>query len=190
MDILFAGVGGQGVVLASEVTARVAAADGYDVKQGEVHGVAQRGGAVVSHLRYGTKVHSPVVKRGDADFLVAFEKLEALRYAHYLKADGLILVNDHEIQPILLNPNLSYPHQAIDFLRGKGFRVLALPATEKALALGNVRVTSVVMLGALSRFLDLSQESWQRVMQERVPPRLLEINQRAFVEGGRMIDER
>lgn len=186
-NLLFAGVGGQGVVLASEVLARVAAQEGYDVKQGEVHGAAQRGGAVVSHIRFGEHVHSPLNLRGQTDIMVAFEKLEAVRHAHYLKPGGLLLINDHRIDPTVLNPSVHYPADPIGFLKTKPFRVLILNATETARALGNDRVASLVMLGAVSKFLPINQESWDRILQERIPAKYLEINRRAFAKGSEVV---
>lgn len=187
-NLLFAGVGGQGVVLASEVLALVAAAEGYDVKQGEVHGAAQRGGAVVSHIRFGERVYSPLNLRGRTDMVVAFERLEAVRWAHYLKEGGVIIVNDHRIEPTLLNPSVKYPDDPIGFLKTKPYRVLVLNATERARQLGNERVTSLIMLGAVSKFIPLKPESWDKVLRERIPARLLEINQRAFAEGQKAME--
>ncbi len=186
-NLLFAGVGGQGVVLASEVLALVAAEEGYDVKQGEVHGAAQRGGAVVSHIRIGERVYSPLNLRGQTDIFVAFEKLEAARHAHYLKPEGILIVNDHRIEPTLLNPTLKYPDDPIGFLKSKPYRVIVLNATEMARQLGNERVTSLTMLGAVSKFIPLEAESWDKVIRERIPAKFLEINQRAFEEGRRAV---
>ncbi len=182
-NLLFAGVGGQGVVLASEVLALVAAAEGYDVKQGEVHGAAQRGGAVVSHIRFGERVYSPLNLRGQVDVFVAFEKLEAVRHAHYLKEGGVLIINDHRIEPTYLNNAVQYPADPIGFLKTKPFRVLVLNASEAARALGNERVTSLILLGAVSQVLPLRKESWNRVLEERIPARLLALNQRAFAQG-------
>jgi indolepyruvate ferredoxin oxidoreductase beta subunit len=186
-NLLFAGVGGQGVVLASEVLALVAAAEGYDVKQGEVHGVAQRGGAVVSHIRFGERVYSPLNLRGQTDIMVAFEKLEAVRHAHYLKAGGTLIINDHRVEPTMLNPNLKYPDDPIGFLKTKAYRVLTLNATETARKLGNERVASLVMLGAASKFIPLKAETWEKVLRERIPAKFLEVNQKAFVEGRKTV---
>ncbi len=182
-NLLFAGVGGQGVVLASEVLALVAAAEGYDVKQGEVHGAAQRGGAVVSHIRFGERVYSPLNLRGQVDVFVAFEKLEAVRHAHYLKEGGVLIINDHRIEPTYLNNSVQYPADPVGFLKTKPFKVLVLNASESARALGNERVTSLILLGAVSQFLPLKKESWDKVLLERIPARFLQVNQHAFAEG-------
>ena len=186
-NLLFAGVGGQGVVLASEVLALVAAAEGFDVKQGEVHGAAQRGGAVVSHIRFGKRVYSPLNLRGQADVMAAFETLEAVRHAHYLKPGGVLIVNDHRIEPTYLNTTVKYPDDPIAFLESKSFRVIVLNASETARALGNERVASLVMLGAVSNFIPLKAESWDRILRERIPAKFLELNQRAFAEGQKAV---
>jgi len=188
-NLLFAGVGGQGVVLASEVLALVAAAEGYDVKQGEVHGAAQRGGAVVSHIRFGERVYSPLNLRGQADIFVAFEKLEAVRHAHYLKEGGILIVNDYRIEPTMLNPNTKYPDDPIGFLRSKPIRVTVIEAAKTARALGNERVSSLMMLGALSKYIPLKQETWDKVLRERIPAKFLALNQRAFAEGQQAINQ-
>lgn len=182
-NVLFSGVGGQGAMLASEILALVAAEEGNDVKQTEVHGAAQRGGAVASHVRYGERVYSPVIRRGEADLLVAFEKLEALRYAHYLKDGAYIVLNDEEIEPAKFDKSRQYPKQAVEFLKGKGFKVIVVPAADKAIELGNKRVASTILLGAASGLLELKQESWQKVLDKRILPHLLEINKRAFAVG-------
>ncbi len=179
-NVLIAGVGGQGAVLASELLALAAIAAGYDTKQGEFHGVAQRGGAVFSHVRFGDQVFSPMARRGEVDYLVALEKLEALRYAHFVKPGGTIIVNDHKVEPIRTADRRPYPDDAIDFLRTKGFNVVALHATDTAIELGNHRAANVVMLGKLAECLDIPDDVWDRILKERIPERFLELNQRAF----------
>ena len=186
-NLLFAGVGGQGVVLASEVLALVAATEGYDVKQGEVHGAAQRGGAVVSHIRFGDRVYSPLNLRGQVDVMLAFEKLEAVRHAHYLKEGGVLIVNDHRIEPTYLNTSVQYPDDPIGFLKTKPYRVLVIHATQTARELGNERVASLVMLGAVSKFTPLKAASWDKVMQQRIPAKFLELNRRAFAQGQKQV---
>ncbi|UCF18197.1 MAG: indolepyruvate oxidoreductase subunit beta [Gemmatimonadota bacterium] len=182
-NVLIAGVGGQGAVLASELLALAAMAAGKDVKQGEFHGVAQRGGAVFSHVRFGDRVHAPMARRGDVDFLLALEKLEALRYAHFVKPGGTVIVNDHKVEPIRVGDQRPYPDDAIEFLKGKGFNVLAVQATEKAVELGNHRTANVVLLGTLAESLDIPLEVWEATLRERIPERLLSLNQRAFAAG-------
>lgn len=173
-------------MLASEMLALVAVKEGYDVKQTEVHGAAQRGGAVASHVRFGERVYSPVIRRGEADLLVAFEKLEALRYAHYLRDGAPIVVNDEEIEPARLDKSRLYPKGAIEFMKGKGFKIIVVPAKRKAIELGNQRIASAIMLGAVSTLLDLDQESWQKVLVKRILPHLLEVNKRGFAAGMEM----
>jgi indolepyruvate ferredoxin oxidoreductase beta subunit len=182
-NVLIAGVGGQGAVLASELLALAAMAAGHDVKQGEFHGVAQRGGAVFSHVRFGDRVYSPMAPRGTVDYLLALEKLEALRYAHFVKPGGTIIVNDHKVEPIRVADQRPYPDEAVDFLEGKGFNVVVVKATEKAVELGNHRAANVVLLGALSGSLDIPQETWESTLQERIPEKLLALNQQAFAAG-------
>ncbi|WP_206811983.1 indolepyruvate oxidoreductase subunit beta [Paradesulfitobacterium ferrireducens] len=182
-NILLCGVGGQGVLLASEVLALVAAEEKAEVKQTEVHGVAQRGGSVVSHLRFGDKVFSPTVRTGTGDILVAFEKLEAVRYGHYVKPGGLMLINDVEVMPGQIGEYKPYPTGINEFLHKKGFTLQAIPATAKAKELGNPRVSSLIILGALSAHLDLSPEAWERVIERRIPAKLLEVNLKAFQAG-------
>jgi indolepyruvate ferredoxin oxidoreductase beta subunit len=182
-NVLIAGVGGQGAVLASELLALAALAAGHDVKQGEFHGVAQRGGAVFSHVRFGDRVYSPMAPRGTVDYLLALEKLEALRYAHFVKPGGTIIVNDHKVEPIRVADDRPYPEEAVDFLEGKGFNVVVVKATEKAVELGNHRAANVVLLGALSGSLDIPQETWESTLQERIPEKLLALNQQAFAAG-------
>jgi indolepyruvate ferredoxin oxidoreductase beta subunit len=182
-NVLVAGVGGQGVILSSELLALAALAAGHDVKQGEFHGVAQRGGAVFSHVRYGDKVRSPMTPRGRVDHLLALEKLEALRYAHFVKPGGTILVNDYQVEPVRLGDARPYPAGSVEFLAGKGFDVILVEATRKAVELGNYRAANVILLGALSTRLDIPAEAWERTLEERIPAKLLELNRKAFAAG-------
>jgi indolepyruvate ferredoxin oxidoreductase beta subunit len=182
-SVVIAGVGGQGAILASELLALTAMAAGRDVKQGEFHGVAQRGGAVFSHVRFGGRVRSPIARRGEVDFLLALEKLEALRYAHFVRPGGTILVNDFMVEPIRMGDTRPYPEDAADFLAGKGYHAVVIKATDEALALGNFRAANVVLLGALAESLDLPDEAWESTLRARVPERFLDLNQRAFAAG-------
>jgi len=182
-NVLIAGVGGQGVILSSELLALAAMADGRDVKQGEFHGVAQRGGAVFSHIRFGDRVHSPLAPRGQVDFLLALERLEALRYAHFVRPGGTIIVNDHQVEPVRMGDDRPYPLEGNDFLAKKGFRVVVVKATEKAVELGNYRVANVILLGALASRLDIPQAVWEETLEGRIPARLLELNRKAFAAG-------
>jgi indolepyruvate ferredoxin oxidoreductase beta subunit len=183
-NVLIAGVGGQGVILSSELLALAALADGRDVKQGEFHGVAQRGGAVFSHIRFGDRVHSPLAPRKQVDFLLALERLEALRYAHFVKPGGTVIVNDHKVEPVRMGDERPYPEEGNDFLVEKGFNVVVVKATEKAIELGNYRAANVILLGALASHLDIPQAVWDETLEGRIPERLLELNRKAFSAGG------
>ena len=186
-NVLISGVGGQGVILSSELLALAALAAGLDVKQGEFHGVAQRGGAVFSHVRFGEKVHSPLAPRGQVDFLLALERLEALRYAHFVKPGGTVFVNDHKVEPIRVGDLRPYPDDAEDFLEQKGFEVVEIGATQKAIELGNYRAANVILLGALATRLKIPEAVWAETLEERIPPRLLELNRKAFLAGGELV---
>jgi indolepyruvate ferredoxin oxidoreductase beta subunit len=187
-NVLMAGVGGQGVLLASETIALAALAEGLEVKQSEVHGVAQRGGSVVSHVRFGPRVHSPLIRCGRGDALYAGEQLEALRYAHYLRPGGLIVMDDRVIKPIQLSPEneTAYPEGVAKFLQGKGYQVLVCSAIRRAVELGDKRCANVVLLGLLSTRLSLSYDSWQQAVKKRFPEKFLDLNLRAF-EAGREV---
>jgi indolepyruvate ferredoxin oxidoreductase beta subunit len=182
-NVLIAGVGGQGAVLGSELLALAALAAGHDVKQGEFHGVAQRGGAVFSHVRFGDRVHSPMAPRGKVDYLVALEKLEAARYAHFVKPGGVVLANEHKVEPIRVGDQRPYPDDVLEFLKTKELQVVGLEATQMAMDLGDHRAANVVLLGALSRSLDIAPEVWDQTFSERIPERYLDLNRRAFEAG-------
>ncbi len=186
IDFLFAGVGGQGTLLASNIVAEVGMQAGYAVKKSEVHGMAQRGGSVTSHVRWGREVHSPLVGQGEVDIYLAFEKLEALRYVEQLKPGGTILINDHTIPPVSVSSGSDvYPTdaQVRDVLGQVTEDFHLVPGTEIAEELGNARANNVVILGALSTFLDVDPEIWLSVIEERVPAKALEINRQAFHKG-------
>jgi len=186
-NVLIAGVGGQGVILSSEILALAAMADGRDVKQGEFHGVAQRGGAVFSHVRFGDQVHSPMIPKGQVDYLLALERLEALRYGHFVKPGGTVIVNDHKVEPVRMADVRPYPDEGNDFLDQKGFSVVVVPATATAVEIGNHRVANVILLGALAAHLDIPASVWDGTLEGRIPARLLELNQRAFAAGRVMV---
>ena len=184
-SLLFAGVGGQGVLLGAEITALAAVSEGYDVKQTEVHGVSQRGGSVETHVRFGAKVWSPVVTPGKADLVVGLEALEALRFAHFAHLqEGAILVNEHEIIPgSVKDAEQDYPHGSVEFIRSKGYRVLALEASRLARDLGDGRMANVVMVGAASTLLPISHETWLETLRRRIPERYRQLNLEAFAAG-------
>jgi indolepyruvate ferredoxin oxidoreductase beta subunit len=186
INFILAGVGGQGTILASDLLAQVGMEAGYDVKQAEVHGMAQRGGSVSSHVRWGSVVYSPLIAVGEADIMVAFEQIEALRYVHFLRPGGAVVVNQQAIAPITVSAGPArYP--SMDILRSElaqaTERVFWVPAMDIARALGNDKVTNVVLLGALSALLDVPQRVWLKAVESRVPARFLQLNQQAFQRG-------
>ena len=182
-NIMIVGVGGQGTLLTSRILGGITVDAGYDVKLSEVHGMAQRGGSVVTFVRYGEKVAEPIVEEGQADVLIAFEKLEALRYAHFLKKDGAIVVNDWRIDPITVVTGMAeYPDNIIEDLE-KEHKVFKVNAMEEALKLGNSRVFNIIVLGVAARYMDFSKEAWLNVIEKTVPPKTVEINKKAFLLG-------
>ncbi len=186
IDFLNTGVGGQGTILASNILANVGLELGYDVKTAEVHGMAQRGGSVESHVRWGEKVYSPLVELGKADYLVGFEMLETGRWPMYLNKDTVVLSNSYRIPPPAVNLGKAvYPSQKEieTILTKKGSKVFWLNATEIGKNLGNPAVLGVVMLGALSNFVGGAEEVWLKVIKGLVPARFLELNQKAFLAG-------
>ena len=183
-SILFAGVGGQGIILATKIVAQCAFTLGYMVKESEIHGMAQRGGSVTSHVRFGEEVYSPLIPKGKADYLVALEELEGLRSVDYLKPAGIIILNTRRIMPANINPEKApYPEDVIAQLQSYGFQVVALNALEIAQQLGNPRVENIILLGALSVHLSFPLETWEKVISESVPQKTVEINLTAFKHG-------
>jgi indolepyruvate ferredoxin oxidoreductase beta subunit len=190
-SFLLAGVGGQGTILASDVLAQVALTAGYDVKKSEVHGMAQRGGSVNTHVRWDAKrVYSPLIGLGEADMLLVFEEAEALRYAEYLKPGGVAVVNQQTIKPITVSSGgAHYPAeeelQAV--YHAVTERLYLVPGAAIARELGNSRVANVVLLGALSTFLDVPEGTWLQVIEGRVPPKHVELNRQAFLRGRQVV---
>ena len=183
-NILVAGVGGQGVILASDVMADTFLEAGYDAKKSEVHGMAQRGGAVSSHVRFGKKVYSPIIQMGAVDYLFMTEKLETLRWLDYCNASTTILVDEIEINPPAVNlGEMEYPQDIEAVLRKKFKEVRFIKATEIASELGNARAANVVLLGALSRLLNIDEDIWLKCLLARLPERLHELNKKAFAQG-------
>lgn len=182
-NIMIVGVGGQGTLLTSRILGGLAIAGGYDVKLSEVHGMAQRGGSVVTFARYGEKVAEPIVEEGQADVLIAFERLEALRYAHFLKPNGALVVNDWRIDPMpVVIGAASYPEGILEELE-KEYKVYAVNATEEAKKLGNPRTFNLVVLGVAAQHMDFTKEQWFDVIERTVPPKTIEINKKAFEAG-------
>jgi indolepyruvate ferredoxin oxidoreductase beta subunit len=185
-DILMVGVGGQGTILASDVLSEAAIAAGYDVKKTDTLGMAQRGGSVVSHVRIASHVWSPLIKDGEVDMLVAFEKLEAARWAPYLKAGGLAMVNNHAIPPLSVSLGASrYPSnkEIEDILRQQTSKICFIDGTSKAKELGDVRTLNIFMLGCISSFLSIDLQIWQACIASSLPSKILEINAKAFEQG-------
>jgi indolepyruvate ferredoxin oxidoreductase beta subunit len=179
-NVFICGVGGQGILLASEILSQAALDQGLDVKKSEVHGMAQRGGAVVSHVRFGRKVYSPVIAQGEADLLVSFEKMEALRWLRYLRPGGRLIVNTQEIVPSGLP---EYPKDVDRLLAESAPDVVLVDGLALAREAGHIRAVNTVMLGAFSRYLDFSGDDWRKAIEARVPPKTVEINLRAFELG-------
>jgi indolepyruvate ferredoxin oxidoreductase beta subunit len=183
-SILLAGVGGQGILRASDILCLAFMASGLDVKKSEVHGMAQRGGCVTSHVRYGQKVYSPIAKKGDVDILVSFEKLEALRYLDYLKPQATIIINEEEIYPPSVNlGDAQYPEQIYERINRHFKTVKMINALDLARKAGNIRAVNTVLLGVLSNFLDLKSDLWEKVLQEAFPSKSLKANLKAFNLG-------
>ena len=182
-NIMIVGVGGQGTLLTSRILGGITVDAGFDVKLSEVHGMAQRGGSVVTFVRYGEKVAEPIVEEGQADVLIAFERLEALRYAHFLKKDGAMVINDWRIDPITVVTGMAeYPDNIIENLE-KEHKVYKVNAMEEAIKLGNSRVFNIIVLGVAARQMDFSKEAWLNVIEKTVPPKTVEINKKAFLLG-------
>jgi indolepyruvate ferredoxin oxidoreductase beta subunit len=182
-NIMIVGVGGQGTLLTSRILGALTIQAGYDVKLSEVHGMAQRGGSVVTFVRYGDKVHEPIVEEGQADLLIAFERLEALRYAHFLKKGGAIVVNDQRIDPMpVVIGAAKYPENILEELE-KTHRVFKVDAMEEAKKLGNSRVFNVIVLGLAAQHMNFGKEDWLKVIEETVPAKTVELNKKAFEAG-------
>jgi len=186
INFLLAGVGGQGVLTSSDIVAEAGLATGYDAKKSEIHGFSQRGGVVESHVRWAEKVFSPVSTPGEVDYLVAFEPLEAARWVNWLRPGGVILVDPHTVDPLSVSSgDLTYPDMAdIEAaLRARTDRVTFVQGVKIAQRLGNPRMANTVLLGTLSNYLDVPVETWLQVIGQRLKPKYVEANHRAFLEG-------
>jgi len=183
-SIVLVGVGGQGILLASEILAKAAMLEGFEVKTNEVHGMAQRGGSVVAQVRYGPVVHSPLVARGTAQVLGALEQIEALRFAEYLRPDGLAVVNAQAIVPVSVSSGAAtYPVDVESRLKAAFPRLAYIQAGEAAAHLGSLQATNIVVLGAVSKGLDLPDRAWQEAIASSVKEKFRELNLRAFEKG-------
>jgi indolepyruvate ferredoxin oxidoreductase beta subunit len=183
VDIVICGVGGQGIILASNVLCYAAFLEGYDVKKSEVHGMAQRGGSVITHVRIGHKVFSPLIEPASSDIILAFEKLEALRYIHYLKKNGTAIVNDRRIPPMsVLTGAVQYPENIEARLRRHG-KIHYIDAEKYALELGNIRTVNIILMGGLSILLKFKAGSWKKSIAHNVKKKYVELNIAAFNKG-------
>lgn len=183
-NIMIVGVGGQGALLASKTLGRVLLDAGYDVKVSEVHGMSQRGGSVVTYVRFGDKVCSPIVDKGEADFIVSFEMLEAARYIEYLKKDGQIVVNTQQIDPMpVITGSTEYPENLADKMKAQGIKVDAFDCLTLAEQAGTAKSVNIVLMGRLSKYMDFPKEAWMSAIEKLVKPQFLEINKKAFELG-------
>ncbi len=189
-NVLIVGVGGQGVLLASEVLSEAAMLAGMDVKKSEVHGMSQRGGVVSSHVKFGPKVYSPIIPYGQADIIVSFEQAEALRSIEWLKSDGLIATSRTRlVPPIASGGKFSYPDDPIAELQKKVNRVIAIDADKIALEMGNPRLVNILLLGAISGELGFDGSVWDRAIKARVKSKFVEINLKAFARGQELAEQ-
>ena len=183
MNIMVVGVGGQGTLLTSRIIGKTALMAGYDVKLSEVHGMAQRGGSVVTFVRYGEKVYEPVVEEGEVDVLISFERLEAQRYAHFLKKDGVLIVNDTRIDPMTVVIGAkTYPEGIIESLSAE-HKVYTLDGGKIAREVGNSKVLNSAVLGLAAKHIGFSEEEWLAVLTKTVPPKTVDVNVAAFKAG-------
>lgn len=185
-SVMIVGVGGQGTLLASRVLGRVMLDAGYDVKVSEVHGMSQRGGSVVTYVRWGERVESPVINEGEADILLAFEQLEAARYLPYLKKGGVIVTNTQKIDPMpVITGAAAYPAALLEKIEAAGVRLTAVDALRLAEEAGSQKAVNVVLIGAMASLLDIPEESWLSAIEKTVPAKFLDMNKRAFALGYR-----
>lgn len=186
-NILLVGVGGQGIILASKILATGLIDAGYDVKMSEVHGMAQRGGSVTTQVRYGKKVHSPIIGKGQADIIVAFEKMEAMRWLDYLKPDGKVVINDYQIPSVpILTGQCAYPNGIIDDIKTKA-QVKVIDAATNAAEVGNMRTQNIVILGSLIGAIELENINWDSAIEQNVKERFIEVNKKAFKKGMELV---
>ncbi|MBQ9493537.1 MAG: indolepyruvate oxidoreductase subunit beta [Oscillibacter sp.] len=183
-NIMIVGVGGQGSLLASKLLGHLLLGQGYDVKVSEVHGMSQRGGSVVTYVRYGDRVHSPVIDKGEADFIVSFELLEAARWLSYLKPGGQIVTSTQRMDPMpVITGAAAYPENLVEKLRATGAKVDALDCLALAQEAGSGKAVNIVLMGRLSHYFDLPEEAWDASLEAIVPAKFLDLNRRAFALG-------
>ena len=183
-NMMIVGVGGQGTLLASKLFGKVLLARGYDVKVSEVHGMSQRGGSVVTYVRWGSHVYSPIIDKGEADFILSFELLEAARWTEYLREGGTIITNTQQMNPMpVITGAAAYPENLPEKLRALGVQLDALDALTLAEQAGTVKAVNLVLLGRLSRYFDFTEQEWQDAITASVPAKFLEMNRKAFALG-------
>ena len=184
-NIMIVGVGGQGTLLASKMLGRLLMNVGYDVKVSEVHGMSQRGGSVVTYVRFGDKVASPLIDKGEADFILSFEKLEAARWLPYLREDGQIVLSDQEIDPMpVVTGAAKYPENLIEKMKATGAKVDAVPALDLAKEAGSIKAVNIVLMGRLSHYFpEIPESEWMAALEAVVPAKFVEMNKKAFALG-------
>ncbi|MBQ4036895.1 MAG: indolepyruvate oxidoreductase subunit beta [Clostridia bacterium] len=183
-NVMIVGVGGQGSLLASKLLGRLLLTRGYDIKVSEVHGMSQRGGSVVTYVRFGDKVYSPIIDKGEADFIVSFELLEAARWTEYLKKDGRIVANTQKINPMpVIIGAAEYPEGIEEHIRAAGIALDAFDALSLAEEAGSAKAVNIALMGRLSKYFDFSEEEWMQAIADSVPAKFLELNKKAFLLG-------
>lgn len=183
-SLMIVGVGGQGTLLASKLLGRLLVSEGYDVKVSEVHGMSQRGGSVVTYVRFGEKVYSPIVERGEADYIISFEKAEAARWLPFLKKGGKMIVNTQQIDPMPVIIGVAeYPENVIEEMIALGVDIDAIDALTPALEAGSAKAVNIVLMGRLARHFDIPREKWTAAIEQSVAPKFVEMNEKAFALG-------
>ncbi len=183
-NVMIVGVGGQGSLLASKLLGRLLLTKGYDIKVSEVHGMSQRGGSVVTYVRFGEKVYSPIIDKGEADFIVSFELLEAARWTEYLKSGGKIVANTQQINPMpVITGAAEYPENLVQKIAAAGIDLDAIDALKLAEEAGSSKAVNIVLMGRLSKYFDFTLEEWMDAIEKSVPAKFLELNKKAFMLG-------
>ena len=190
INILLVGVGGQGTILASKILAEVAQKEGYDLKVSEIHGMAQRGGSVVTQVKMGRKVYSPLIEAGETNIILAFEKLEALRWVHFLKPDGIMIVNNQVIDPVPVILGLAeYPVGIVETIQAKVTGAVFVDAHRIAKECGNVKASNVVLMGILAGKMEFAKKVWLDAIKDTIPAKFLDLNLKAFEQGWSLADQ-
>lgn len=183
-SILIVGVGGQGTLLASKLLGNAMVSLGYDVKVSEVHGMSQRGGSVVTYVRYGKTVNSPIIEAGEADLILSFEQLEAVRFLPFLKAGGVVVTNTQTIDPMpVITGAVKYPTEIIEAIQEKGINIITADALDLAMQAGSAKAVNVVLIGVMAKQLDIDKQIWMDTIETTVPPKFVELNKKAFDLG-------